>query len=91
MEILQLLDSDDKWAGPTCGEFGGPGGFKADYTLNAEDSSIDGDGFLTVECQDGSTSEKTFGDTIRLFSKTMAASNGLSSTTSGRLVPTNTD
>ena len=34
----------------------------ANYTLNADNSSIDGDGFLTVECQDGSTSEKTFGD-----------------------------
>ena len=54
--------SDDKWAAGTCGENGGPGGFVAEYTLNTDDSSIDGDGNLSVSCQDGSTSEKSFGD-----------------------------
>ena len=54
--------SDDKWIAPTCGATGGPGGFKADYTLNADTSSIDGDGNLEVSCQDGTKETKTFGD-----------------------------
>ena len=52
---------DDKWAAMTCGEFGGPGGFEADYTLNTDNSSIDGNEVLTVSCQDGTEETKDFG------------------------------
>jgi len=53
--------SDDKWVAPTCGEFGGPGGFVADYTLNTDNSSIDGNEVLTVSCQDSTDETKDFG------------------------------
>jgi len=66
-DTANIRYSDDKWAAGedgepgTCGEFGGPGGFEAEYTLNTDDSSIDGDGVLEVKCQDGTEETKDFG------------------------------